>query len=408
LLLGWAVGIAERYITHNNGSDQFVGRVAAGLDLTAPSFASLPPHFNNRLVITKDMWKLIVPDFDHLTETFHGVLPYLLASVTYHYEWLLKTLPPRHEFRTARIFADNIIQKWNLCEYLEAGIIKNEATGLTATGVPPHILSLVQGGRIEKKVDTLCTAQDNTSKQLSKLTAKVTTLVNLLKASANSTSGCHYLHESEGDMDMLDILLEDDECIPHMHPDVTMTDASSADASPIVNPVRHHDVTVHNAMSSITSPGVAHGTSNIPFLGSAIPTSSPAPYPMSFGTGASPIPYYPAMLPYGFPGFPCVFNYPAPILPHPSIPHAHIPHGISMYGPGPNIVPPQASTTTGNSPPQQDITSVPVAVQTQESQQIPADSNETSSPSTYCFSQQRPHRWNNSSWHPVQEDWQLE
>ena len=64
---------------------QFVGRTASGLPLTDQRFATLPPHF----VVGEDMledatYKEIIGAFGTLPKCFQPVLPFLVASLTYH------------------------------------------------------------------------------------------------------------------------------------------------------------------------------------------------------------------------------------------------------------------------------------------------------------------------------------
>jgi len=81
--------VQDRYITYSDSGDHLCGRVAAGLNFNGGSkFAVLPPHFANSGVLLEDEWQNICPCYNEYPEGFQACLPYLLASLVHHYEWL--------------------------------------------------------------------------------------------------------------------------------------------------------------------------------------------------------------------------------------------------------------------------------------------------------------------------------
>jgi hypothetical protein len=80
-------------------------------------------------------------------ETFRVALPFLLASIVFHYDWLTErdvngnyvNISSNHKFFTSRLFTSG------LCAELKKDVLginvtgKCEATGMTATGVPQSV-----------------------------------------------------------------------------------------------------------------------------------------------------------------------------------------------------------------------------------------------------------------------------
>ena len=90
LRAGWSLGqVQQRYIAHTPGGDQFCGRVASGLTFARGSdFCVLPPHFEDSQVLTDAEWKHILPRHESYENGFKSCLPFFLASVVYHWDWI--------------------------------------------------------------------------------------------------------------------------------------------------------------------------------------------------------------------------------------------------------------------------------------------------------------------------------
>jgi hypothetical protein len=112
LRAGWSISqVMDRYITYTDGGDQLCGRVACGLNFNdGANFAVLPPHFiNNSNAVTPDELEQVVPGYADYPENFKACIPYLLASLVYHYEWLTEkdsvgnyvNMAPCHPFFTS-------------------------------------------------------------------------------------------------------------------------------------------------------------------------------------------------------------------------------------------------------------------------------------------------------------------
>ena len=142
LRAGWSLGpVTSRYILEGQGNDQLAGRAATGLPITEPEFADLPPHFDlsQGPVLTVSEWEDILPGYStYYPQSFRQVLPFLLASLVYHREFLRERLDPAHPLFLTRLWTSNVITA--LAPKVYAGTGKHPVTNLTATGIPPHIL----------------------------------------------------------------------------------------------------------------------------------------------------------------------------------------------------------------------------------------------------------------------------
>jgi len=144
LRAGWSLGqVQDRYITHSEGADHLCGRVAAGLNfMSGSNFAVLPPHFANSNVLSEEEWNFICPCYSDYPEGFQACLPYFLASLVYHYDWITATddngnyvnISADHPIFNSRVVTSGAIER--LKEHVIAGVTTGrcEVSGMTATG----------------------------------------------------------------------------------------------------------------------------------------------------------------------------------------------------------------------------------------------------------------------------------
>eukprot|EP00603_Paraphysomonas_imperforata_P004644 CAMPEP_0114439124 /NCGR_PEP_ID=MMETSP0103-20121206/15022_1 /TAXON_ID=37642 ORGANISM="Paraphysomonas imperforata, Strain PA2" /NCGR_SAMPLE_ID=MMETSP0103 /ASSEMBLY_ACC=CAM_ASM_000201 /LENGTH=694 /DNA_ID=CAMNT_0001609847 /DNA_START=28 /DNA_END=2109 /DNA_ORIENTATION=- len=142
LRAGWSLGpVQSRYIFAGSGGDQFVGRAATGLSTNDPDFAILPPHFDvsNGPVLSVEEWEDILPGYSTFyPDSFRVALPYLLASLAYHRDWLDSNLSSQHPLFSQRVWTCGILQR--LKSKVMTGIFYNHTSKMTATGVPPYVV----------------------------------------------------------------------------------------------------------------------------------------------------------------------------------------------------------------------------------------------------------------------------
>jgi hypothetical protein len=145
LRAGWSLGqVQDRYITYSDGGDHLCGRVAAGLNFNGGSkFAVLPPHFVNSAVLSDAEWEEICPCYKDYPVGFQACLPYFLASLVHHYNWLTAVdefgnqinISEHHPIFLTRIVTSGIITR--LKDKIISDITRGkcELTGMTATGM---------------------------------------------------------------------------------------------------------------------------------------------------------------------------------------------------------------------------------------------------------------------------------
>ncbi len=167
LRAGWSVGpVQDRYLTYADGGDQLCGRVACGLNFNDGSqFAVLPPTFANPYTILSEQeWSFILPGYMAYPVSFRGCLPYLLASVAFHWKWIVakdddsttnqcyKNISAAHPIFRSRL-AQAARGDRPLIEVLNKLVLPLntdgacEHTNMKATGIPPHV---DQARQIEK------------------------------------------------------------------------------------------------------------------------------------------------------------------------------------------------------------------------------------------------------------------
>lgn len=93
--------ILPKYIQQMLRGDQSVGRTVSGLDPNSSNFGLLPPRFATLVGVN---FAEMVSDYNAYPASFKSVIPYLLASVIYHREWVTRTLPKTHDVFNSRFW----------------------------------------------------------------------------------------------------------------------------------------------------------------------------------------------------------------------------------------------------------------------------------------------------------------
>jgi hypothetical protein len=172
---GWSIGdVKDRYIHSGDGNDQLAGRVLAGLPITDSNFGSLPPHF--RSLDLEFSWNELLPGYENYPESFQTCLPFLLASIVYHEDWLKRNLHHNHPIFLQRIFSGGYVSR------LKALVVTGSGTdpdcGMVATGIPHHILLAERLRAVEDKMDVVLKRKledlsDHLDDQLEQLPSKL-------------------------------------------------------------------------------------------------------------------------------------------------------------------------------------------------------------------------------------------
>ena len=139
LRAGWKLpGATSRYLLSAENGDLTLGRILAGLPMGCVEFATLPPHFDPEFLRTldSDYWERFVPGCSQYPERFQHAIPFLIASVIHHKDFLMESLPENHPLFRTSLFTSGLISNLSLAIRLNG-----ESTGMIASGVP-EIVSL--------------------------------------------------------------------------------------------------------------------------------------------------------------------------------------------------------------------------------------------------------------------------
>lgn len=125
-------GSNDTYIRRDVGQDRVVGRAVVGLDRNGDCFSILPPHFNAPVCIDE---VIPVSLLRKLPPTTKAALPYLVASVLYHWDWITQNLSRQHSFFSSTLYTQRRFRdEWS--NRVVLGKFCNPDSGLTGTGIP--------------------------------------------------------------------------------------------------------------------------------------------------------------------------------------------------------------------------------------------------------------------------------
>ena len=128
----------DRYIYRQAGSDKYVGRAVSVLPPRTADFTMLPPHFIDP---TFKVDEVISSNFLNMANnSLKSALPFLVASVIYHWNFICKNLPANHPFFNSVIYTHNYQRKWG--DLVRTGLNEDLDCQLLASGVPNSILVL--------------------------------------------------------------------------------------------------------------------------------------------------------------------------------------------------------------------------------------------------------------------------
>ncbi|RHY23855.1 hypothetical protein DYB32_009043, partial [Aphanomyces invadans] len=141
--------VIERYVHYDGAGDQYVGRVVVGLPLGSGDFAVLPPHFQaGSEIVVAAAGKLNFPRL-WAHQSLHGVLTKFLASLAFHMDFLVNTLPAKHPLLASVLFGD-----MQLATDLQS-IVKLTSDTMQPTGIPPRVALHVQLNRNMEAIRSL-------------------------------------------------------------------------------------------------------------------------------------------------------------------------------------------------------------------------------------------------------------
>jgi hypothetical protein len=140
------------------GDDQVCGRLVCGLPYHDYSFSMLPPHFDRETNLRLDgnFWRTVIHNYAVLPASFQRILPYLLASILYHDDWLRQTLPSTHPVFLSGIFTQNELLV-DLKSKVLTGVGFCVETQMRATGLPIHLAITKRLADVEAGLATILT-----------------------------------------------------------------------------------------------------------------------------------------------------------------------------------------------------------------------------------------------------------
>jgi hypothetical protein len=139
---GWTMGkVKDVYIPYVTSSDQFVGRCLCLLSVLRSDFAVSPAHFVSKSFAWIASGRNLQFPMVRLIADYEKILNTCLASILFHRDWLLATLPVNHAFLMSTHVhrSESFDNKVELVHLTYPWSDINNAI----LGIPPHI-SLLQ------------------------------------------------------------------------------------------------------------------------------------------------------------------------------------------------------------------------------------------------------------------------
>ena len=136
LRAGWSLGcVLPAYIHATDGGDQSVGRLLSGLDPSTADLSILPARFRSSDIQTIK-WEEILVDFANFPQDFKVLVPYLIASVVHHSDYICNALPSTHPIFVSRFWRSGS-QITLRSQVLPPVRMRCDVTGMLASGVAP-------------------------------------------------------------------------------------------------------------------------------------------------------------------------------------------------------------------------------------------------------------------------------
>lgn len=105
----------QQYIGYNQRNDQFCGRTLSGLPLNdCLKFSSLPPHYHDEdFIVPVSDWEQFLDGYHMLEDGFKSTLPFFLATLMFHKEYLELNLGNSHPLRRSQVWGSKYMQDMN-------------------------------------------------------------------------------------------------------------------------------------------------------------------------------------------------------------------------------------------------------------------------------------------------------
>jgi hypothetical protein len=138
---GWTMGkVKDIYMRYVTSGDEFVGRCLSLMPLLSTQFASSPPYFEDEQVEWVDTLRRRHFKRIALVDGMEKLTRMCLASILYHYEWLVNVLGRNHTF-----LVSSVIHRSDGVEQFRASVQVSYPWNDNInhySGIPPHVTVL--------------------------------------------------------------------------------------------------------------------------------------------------------------------------------------------------------------------------------------------------------------------------
>jgi hypothetical protein len=126
-----------RYVSTIMRGDENVGRLICGLNNQTLDYTLLPPRFKPTEVGDVGVpYETLIHDYASYPASFKECIPYLIATMVYHCNWLKQNLPKCHPLFLSRGWRSNWMQS-NFHRVLTPVPMECKITNMRATGIEP-------------------------------------------------------------------------------------------------------------------------------------------------------------------------------------------------------------------------------------------------------------------------------
>jgi hypothetical protein len=138
---GWTMGkVKDIYMRYVTSGDQFVGRCLCLSPILSTEFASSPPYFEDDQLEWVDALRRRQFKMVALINGMTKLTRMCLASILYHYEWLVNVLGRNHTFLVSSVVHRNEVVE-NYRESVKVTFPWNDSNH-HYSGIPPHVAVL--------------------------------------------------------------------------------------------------------------------------------------------------------------------------------------------------------------------------------------------------------------------------
>jgi hypothetical protein len=126
-------------------------------------FATLMPHFNKEgeALLSRIGLHVLLNDFDLYPDGLKPVVPFLVASIVHHEQFLRNRLGTQHPLFQQCLFVRHVADGKTAVELLRREHVRcgvnnvNPETQMTATGIPPHLILANELKEVKVQISSL-------------------------------------------------------------------------------------------------------------------------------------------------------------------------------------------------------------------------------------------------------------